>query len=103
MLERGRERAAGDATARVTPRGSGEVRQLVDSFNQMADRQVEALMARSGEVVDAIADITAPFVHQVLPDVIAVQAPPVSTQLASQFAVGLMTSVPTAELVGDTL
>jgi len=43
---------------------------MAEHFNQIADRQVEALMARSGEAVDAVADITAPFVHQVLPDVI---------------------------------
>ncbi len=39
-------------------------------FHQIAAEQVDALMARSGEVIDAVADITAPFVHQVLPDVI---------------------------------
>ena len=43
---------------------------MAEHFNQIADRQVDALMARSGEAVDAVADITAPFVHQVLPDVI---------------------------------
>ena len=41
-----------------------------EHFQAIADRQVEALMAKSGQVIDAVADITAPFVHQVLPDVI---------------------------------
>ncbi len=30
--------ASGDYTARVEPRGSGEIRQLIDSFNEMAER-----------------------------------------------------------------
>ena len=38
VMEAAGRLAAGDATARVAPRGSGEVRQLIDSFNQMADR-----------------------------------------------------------------
>ena len=41
-----------------------------EHFQAIADRQVEALMAKSGEIIDAVADVTAPFVHQVLPDVI---------------------------------
>ena len=43
---------------------------MAEHFNQIAERQVDALMARAGETIDAVADITAPFVHQVLPDVI---------------------------------
>ncbi len=43
---------------------------MADHFDKIAEEQVTALMARSGEVIDAVADITAPFVHKVLPDVI---------------------------------
>src|SRR3954468_13342379 len=32
---------------------------MADHFNQIAVRQVDALMARSGETIDAVADITA--------------------------------------------
>ena len=54
------------ATA-LSPR---ELKVMAEHFNQIADQQVDALMARSGELIDAVADITAPFVHKVLPDVI---------------------------------
>jgi cytochrome P450 len=39
-------------------------------FHKIAAEQVEALLARSGQEIDAVADITAPFVHKVLPDII---------------------------------
>jgi cytochrome P450 len=39
-------------------------------FRKIAAEQVDALLARSGEEIDAVADITAPFVHKVLPDII---------------------------------
>jgi len=39
-------------------------------FERTADRRVETLMSRAGEVVDANVDITRPFVHQVLPDLL---------------------------------
>ncbi len=41
-----------------------------EHFQAIAKEQVAALMAREGEVIDAVADISAPFVHKVLPDVI---------------------------------
>ncbi|MEO6338525.1 MAG: cytochrome P450 [Caulobacteraceae bacterium] len=41
-----------------------------EHFDKIAAAQVDQLMARGEGVVDAVADITAPFVHQVLPDVI---------------------------------
>ena len=43
---------------------------MEEHFHAIAARQVDALMARSGQEIDAVADITAPFVHKVLPDVI---------------------------------
>jgi cytochrome P450 len=43
---------------------------MEEHFHKIAGEQVKALMPRSGEVIDAVADITAPFVHTVLPDVI---------------------------------
>jgi cytochrome P450 len=46
------------------------LKQMGEHFVRIADEQVAALMARSGEVVDAVSEITAPFVHKVLPDVI---------------------------------
>jgi cytochrome P450 len=46
------------------------LKQMEEHFHAIAEQQVKALMARSGEVVDAVADITAPFVHKVLPDII---------------------------------
>jgi cytochrome P450 len=39
-------------------------------FRKIAAEQVDALLARSGREIDAVADITAPFVHKVLPDII---------------------------------
>ncbi len=43
---------------------------MEEHFHKVAAAQVEALMARSGEVIDAVADITAPYVHTVLPNVL---------------------------------
>jgi cytochrome P450 len=43
---------------------------MEDHFRKIAAEQVDALLARSGEELDAVADITAPFVHKVLPDII---------------------------------
>jgi 4-methoxybenzoate monooxygenase (O-demethylating) len=39
-------------------------------FDRVAEEQVGRLMARSGEVIDANVDITRPFVHKVLPDLL---------------------------------
>jgi cytochrome P450 len=54
------------ATA-LSPRA---LKAMEEHFHEIAARQVDALMARSGETLDAVADITAPFVHKVLPDII---------------------------------
>lgn len=43
---------------------------MAEHFDRIAADQVDALMAKAGEPIDAVADITAPFVHTVLPDVI---------------------------------
>jgi cytochrome P450 len=43
---------------------------MEEHFRKIAAEQVDALLARSGEAIDAVADITAPFVHKVLPDII---------------------------------
>lgn len=43
---------------------------LTADFERTANQQVEKLMARAGEVIDANVDITRPFVHQVLPDLL---------------------------------
>jgi len=43
---------------------------MEEHFRKIADEQVDALLARSGQEIDAVADITAPFVHKVLPDII---------------------------------
>jgi 4-methoxybenzoate monooxygenase (O-demethylating) len=39
-------------------------------FERVAEEQVSHLMARSGDVVDANVDITRPYVHKVLPDLL---------------------------------
>jgi 4-methoxybenzoate monooxygenase (O-demethylating) len=54
------------ATA-LSPRA---LKSMEEHFHKIADEQVKALMARAGETIDAVADITAPYVHKVLPDVI---------------------------------
>ncbi len=43
---------------------------MADYFHAVAAEQVATLMERSGEPIDAVGDITAPYVHKVLPDVI---------------------------------
>lgn len=54
------------ATA-LSPRA---LKAMGEHFQRIADEQVEALMSNSGQTIDAVAEITAPFVHKVLPDVI---------------------------------
>ncbi len=39
-------------------------------FDRVAEEQVGRLMARAGETIDANVDITRPFVHKVLPDLL---------------------------------
>jgi cytochrome P450 len=46
------------------------LKKMEEHFHAIAAEQVRALMDRSGEVIDAVSQITAPFVHKVLPDVI---------------------------------
>ena len=43
---------------------------MEEHFHKVAIAQVDKLMARAGEVVDAVTDITAPYVQTVLPDVL---------------------------------
>jgi cytochrome P450 len=40
------------------------------AFERVAEQQVGRLMAREGEVIDANADISRPYVHKVLPDLL---------------------------------
>ena len=54
----------------ATALGPRALKVMDEHFRAIAKTQVDALMARAGEVVDAVADITAPFVHKVLPDII---------------------------------
>jgi cytochrome P450 len=54
------------ATA-LSPRA---LKSMGEHFQRIADEQVDALMAKSGQEIDAVAGITAPFIHKVLPDVI---------------------------------
>jgi cytochrome P450 len=46
------------------------LKRMDEHFRKIAAEQVDALLARSGGEIDAVADITAPFVHKVLPDII---------------------------------
>ncbi|MGH7076080.1 MAG: cytochrome P450 [Stellaceae bacterium] len=46
------------------------LKEAVPAFERAAEDQVTALMAREGEVIDANLDITRPFVHKVLPDLL---------------------------------
>lgn len=39
-------------------------------FHEIADKRVAALLKREGEVIDAHSEICAPFVHEVLPDLL---------------------------------
>ena len=43
---------------------------MEEHFHRIAAEQVEALMAKAGQEIDAVAEITAPYVHKVLPDII---------------------------------
>jgi cytochrome P450 len=53
--------------AALSPR---QLKVMEQHFHKIAAEQADALLARSGQVIDAVADITAPFVHKVLPDII---------------------------------
>jgi cytochrome P450 len=46
------------------------LRELTADFQRTAADQVSRLMAREGETIDANVDITRPFVHKVLPDLL---------------------------------
>jgi cytochrome P450 len=46
------------------------LKELTADFQRTAAAQVGRLMARAGEVIDANVDITRPFVHKVLPDLL---------------------------------
>ena len=46
------------------------LKKMEEHFHVVAKAQVARLMERAGEPLDAVADIAAPYVHQVLPDVI---------------------------------
>ena len=47
-----------------------QLKRMEEHFRRIAGEQVDALLARSGQEIDAVADLTAPFVHKVLPDII---------------------------------
>ena len=51
----------------LTPRALAP---MAEAFRRDAGSIVEALRAREGETIDAVADITQPFVYKVLPDLI---------------------------------
>ena len=46
------------------------LKSMGEHFDKIAAEQVDRLAEKAGGVIDAVGDITAPFVHQVLPDVI---------------------------------
>lgn len=46
---------------------------LADAFRADAQGLVESLRPRSGQVIDAVGDLTQPFVYKVLPDLLGVQ------------------------------
>jgi cytochrome P450 len=46
------------------------LKRMEEHFRKIAAEQVDALLARAGQEIDAVAEITAPFVHKVLPDII---------------------------------
>jgi len=56
-------------SAALSPRILNE---MSAAFKAVAEEQVSRLVERKGETIDAVADITRPFVHQVLPDVIGI-------------------------------
>jgi cytochrome P450 len=45
------------------------MKQMEDAFRREAEMLVDQLLERAGEAVDAVADITARYVHTVLPDI----------------------------------
>ncbi|HXE16701.1 MAG TPA: cytochrome P450 [Stellaceae bacterium] len=47
-----------------------KLRALTADFERTANEQVDRLMTRAGETIDANVDITRPFVHKVLPDLL---------------------------------
>jgi cytochrome P450 len=53
--------------AALSPRA---LEKMAQGFRATADEQIGRLMARAGQVVNATADMTAPFVHKVLPDLL---------------------------------
>ena len=46
------------------------MKSMEEHFHRIAREQVGALMAKAGQEIDAVAEITAPYVHKVLPDII---------------------------------
>ena len=46
------------------------MKSMEEHFHRIAREQVGALMAKAGQEMDAVAEITAPYVHKVLPDII---------------------------------
>ena len=46
------------------------LKRMEEQFHKTANEQVAKLMEREGEVIDAHAEICAPFVHEVLPDLL---------------------------------
>jgi cytochrome P450 len=46
---------------------------MAEAFRRDAKSIVDGLLAREGETIDAVADITQPFVYKVLPDLIGLQ------------------------------
>jgi cytochrome P450 len=60
-------RVRGIVASALSPR---TLKGMEEHFHKIAAEQVDALLTRSGQEIDAVADITAPFVHKVLPDII---------------------------------
>lgn len=50
------------------------MRRMEDMFKREAAALVGRLMKRKGDVIDAVSDITAPYVHKVLPDLLGLPA-----------------------------
>ena len=44
------------------------MKQIEDAFRREAEALVDGLMARAGEPIDAVKDVTARYIHKVLPD-----------------------------------
>ena len=49
------------------------LKSMEEHFRKVAAEHVDRLLERAGETVDAVADITAPYVHTVFPDVLGLQ------------------------------